>query len=450
MSTYPGGWGAPTTVDWWSTYSPSFSILTTSIQTAQQVASLSIIAAINALWAMVGILTAKIEPAVTESVETAQAAVNEAQEEVASKSEEAERIAREAGVWVTKEEASLGSGIGHWIVDHLQQAWAWLVDHIAKLLHDFEALLNAIHFKTIMLIIQIASIVSPAFRAVMKKVYDAISRLSKALGFGPEFLILALRNSRTLIMDVSSMLGRSYDIGRVQWLASMNAWMKKAATLFDRYKNHPELVFEDLEEDIEKNFANDGAGAMSGLWGTVAGVTQTLLDTAIDLGKINADLVKLVNDLPETVRKNLPEQLLKWMWEGSWLMQWTVLPGLTNLNTLVGAHAAELLSLRTAATAAAARILAPKDAVKALATLTDAEQAEAAVVLDALQNQRRAAQALALNLGMAPAVAEFDKLLRLAPPVTPPPAVLLLEPGDVPRRELGAFTPRQTWFVGEY
>lgn len=435
---------------WWERYSPVIVGVKTATDTLLDIINLAVHGSVGSLWSYARTVEAQAKIDTLAAEVEAIHGMSQAAEEVASKSAEVEREVRAAGVEVTKDEAALGSGIGHWIVDHLGRVWAWLRDHALALFHEFEALLAAIHFKTIMLIIQIASIVSPAFRAMMKKVYDAISRLSKALGFGPEFLILALRNSRTLIMDVSSMLGRSYDIGRVQWLASMNAWMKKAATLFDRYKNHPELVFEDLEEDIEKNFADDGAGAMSGLWGTVAGITQTLLDYATDLSKINTDLYKLLNDLPAAVRENLPDGLLRFMWEGSWYINNRILPDLTKLDGLVDAHAAELLRLKKEAEAAAARILAPKDAVKALATLTAAEQAEAAVVLDALQNQRRAAQALALNLGMAPAVAEFDKLLRLAPPVTPPPAVLLLEPGDVPRRELGAFTPRQTWFVGEY
>jgi len=436
--------------DWWRTYSPPLGLITTSIGALLdlQVAGVKL-TEIN-LWAWMKVIERQAAADALAAEVAAIQAVAQVGEEVATKSAEAEREVKAAGGEIGKEASAQAAGIGRAILDGLKVAWAWLVDHARWLLREFEALLEAIHFKTILLCIQIAQIISPAFRAMMKKVYDAISRLSAALGFGPDFLVMALRNSRTLVMSVGAVIGRTYDLGQVKWLSELNTWLQKASTMSERYKNHPELVFEDLENDIEKNFANDGAGVMAGVFGTVAGVANAVLSAAQDLVKVNTDLYKLLNDLPKAVRENLPDGLLKWMWEGSWYMNNKVLPDLIKLDGLIETHAAELLRLKNEAQAAAARILSPLATVQALATLSEADKALTVDALDALDNARRAARALAFNTAMLPGLNEFEGLLRLAPPTLLPPAVLQLEPGPVPQHTLGAPTPRQTWFVGEY
>ncbi|GAI32621.1 unnamed protein product, partial [marine sediment metagenome] len=87
--------------------------------------------------------------------------------------------------------------------------------------------LDAIHFTTLLQVHQIAYILSGDYREMMSHVYNEIAEVSGALGLGSGYLILLHRNARNVILDVSGMMGRSYDVAEITWLQQYSDYLKK-------------------------------------------------------------------------------------------------------------------------------------------------------------------------------------------------------------------------------
>jgi len=79
---------------------------------------------------------------------------------------------------------------------------------ISAIAVSFGAFLEAIHFKTLLAIHEIAYLLSDEYRLMLASITQDIMEYSESLGMGSTFVLLGIQNVRTLVLDVSSMLGR--------------------------------------------------------------------------------------------------------------------------------------------------------------------------------------------------------------------------------------------------
>jgi hypothetical protein len=354
------------------------------------------------------------------------------------------------GVWVASEVAGMVTSIGSWIGSHVAPILEFTEDFVRGVVYDFEHLLAAIHFKEIMAVNSMAMMVSSDYREMMNKVYGALGEYSKALGYSAEFISLALRNTRNLILDVSSSLGHKYDLADANWLSSLSAFLNKAQYLGDTYAKHPERLFADLENDIERHYVDAKGGFMQGFIGTVDNVVNGLSAAATTISRIDTDLSNLIRDLPETIRRHIGPEIVGVLNTVNSYIRMDVLPALGNINTTLANYKTDIDGLKKDAKDLAGRILTPKQTITAVKDLPSTDLADIRDVLDTVEAERLRDVLTTMTELTTPALTEWGKMLEVEAPKKPAPAILRLEP-EIARPPEPSFVPsRATPFPGDY
>ena len=328
-------------------------------------------------------------------------------------------------------------------LDHIE----WWVDDI---LTKIERLLRVIHFKTILAVHQVAMLVSPQYRAMMQRIFHSLSEYSKAIGMGPAFIDLAIRSTRTLVLDVSGALGHSYDMSQLVWLTELDGFMKTLAVNSKRYADNPFLIFTDLEEDIERRYANVHGNVESATLLVIEGLLKGVGKAAADIEKINGDLLKLLNDLPAFVKSHIDPAIFGVLRALDGFIAGEFMPKMQQINGVITQYGADIRAAQAAAAAAAARILTPKQTVMSLLDLPVIEQDEVLSGLNSLDNRRTADMLLKVTQWSGPVSEEFERLFRLPAPVKPPPVFLTFEHTLAPVPDLNAPVSGSGPYVGDY
>jgi hypothetical protein len=168
---------------------------------------------------------------------------------------------------------------------------------------------EAIHLKTIIAVHRIAYFASEDYRQMMNEVFRKIRNASEAMGLGPYFINLALQNARTIVLDVSAMMGRKFDLGNVVWFKTMKGWMEVLEEKAEHYIQEPGALIEDIFDIILKDTINAGASEQQGLFKWVEGAAKVINNTVKDLDTIRKDLMKLINDLPKEIREEIYDEI---------------------------------------------------------------------------------------------------------------------------------------------
>jgi hypothetical protein len=257
---------------------------------------------------------------------------------------------------------------------------------VMNIYDKFHTLLEVIHFKTILAVSSIAMIVIPQYREMMKGIYGEISKVSNAIGLGSQFLTLALRNARNIVYDFSTSIGSSYDMAEITWLKSLNGFFQAIQNKTQEWVDNPEAVFNDIAKWLEQP-AVDGKGSFFGtVWIALDTVIKHAETIAADVGKISKDLYKLLSDLPALVKDNLPEGLLRDIEYAGNLIWNDIMPRLKKASDLVDKYEADTAVIKKSIADTVKKILSPKDTMKALGDLPDADKLDVSVIQQQLIN----------------------------------------------------------------
>lgn len=169
----------------------------------------------------------------------------------------------------------------------------------------FTGFLEAIHFATIMKVHSIAMVVSTDYRAMMQGVYTRIGEVSRALGLGTHYINLVLRDARNIVLDVSTTLGKRYDLAEITWLTEMNNFLHKFQDVAMRYERRPYLLLIDIGEWIEKPAMDIKGSAMQAVILQLDGLLTTVDKTITTVTEYRDKVENLVSDLPEFMRKEI-------------------------------------------------------------------------------------------------------------------------------------------------
>ncbi len=355
-----------------------------------------------------------------------------------------------AVVWIGSTVWESIGWVADWLTNAVQSAYTAISAWIHSAYATIHAVLDAIHFKLILEIHHIAYIVSPQYRDMMRKVYSAISSASNALGLGPSFLLLALQNTRNLVLDVSSMFGKKYDLSQLDWMGTMNKWLTHFQTYAERYRSNPEAVFWDLAELIERPNL-DAKGAAQQVWiQSLDGTVKWIDKFVTDLKQIGVDTEKLISDLPEFVKTHIPQQIdTFWANMTPYLDQY-LLPALSNLEGMINSAQSDVELAREHVSGLVDRLKNPGQYLKEIETLPEPERIDAISYVGDLASQPTVRWLSIFNPYADTAARKIAASLATAVPTIPAPGVLRLEPVPAYIPSIGGATPRSTWFVGDY
>lgn len=322
--------------------------------------------------------------------------------------------------------------------------------YVGAIAKGFQAFLNAIHFKTIMAIHNIAFIVSEKYRRFMDRIFRRISKVSEALNLGPHFLNLALRNARAVVLSASTILGRPYDIAEVTWIYNLNGFLEKFNRHIGAYRNHPERIFRDIDKWLIKDSVNLEGSAMQTVYLTVEGIINGTKALAEDIIRLQDDTERFIADLPENMRERIQEHTGPIMEKFNYHVQEVYAPRLALLDSVMSEVKDGLALNQGEIGSVVDRLTRPGDLLIDIDGLSDTdrraqEEKIASVAFRPLN--RDAEESARLTDGVSAELAKLAAALRIErpPPEWKTPEVEIPgRPADTP------VEPRKTWFVGDY
>jgi len=326
-------------------------------------------------------------------------------------------------------------------------AIAGFVDAIGICMGSF---LEVIHFSTLLQIHQVAYILSGDYREMMSHVYDEIAEVSVALGLGSGYLILLHRNARNVILDVSGMMGRSYDLAEITWLQQYSDYLKKFNERVNIYKTNPGMILHDVDEYLVKPAADLKGAVVSNIILTIDSTVAVMKDTVTDVSKLRTDLGQLISDLPPKIRSEtkpfFDEVFLKY---DDWIRE-DYKPAIKVFDQLIGALKVEQDTHRQNIGGLVDRLKRPADYLLELDNFDLDLKREQEDSIHELSSRTYMRQAYDVRSDIGPVTFAFQKLAEALTVSIPPPEWKIpekIEPGRPARTPV---EPRETWDVGDY
>lgn len=183
--------------------------------------------------------------------------------------------------------------------------WAQMSGWLKVIEAGLEAFLTAIHYDTLHAVHRIAYLTSKDYRQTIDKVYRELSKASEALGFPPYYLHLLMQNLRTIVLDVSTSMGRSYDAAQMEWYNTFDTYLEVFSTRAFRYRDEPSLLFYDLEQLVERPALDTKSAGSRAVFDSIKTLIDGTKTTVVSIKKVSDDIDQLVFDLPENIRKEI-------------------------------------------------------------------------------------------------------------------------------------------------
>lgn len=224
-----------------------------------------------------------------------------------------EVVAPVAGAFVDAVAAAAGeiadvvNTIGNFVADKTLDA----VKYVDKLYTKFDKFLTEIHFKTIMAVNSLALTVSKEYRELWKQLWGEVAKASKVLFGTAEFLHTILLNTRTIMFDMNSSLGKNFDSCDLAWMEYNNRILNRVVSLSEKYKDHPEKLVEDIDDLMIKPLTDLKASFIAGVVQTVEGNSQVLtaINNSVNTTKTAFD--NMLSSLPQSIKNVAGEEIAK-------------------------------------------------------------------------------------------------------------------------------------------
>jgi len=329
---------------------------------------------------------------------------------------------------------------------------AWYISSVAisSLITAFTSFLEYIHFATLIQVHEIAYLTSADYREMMTEVYGQISKFSKAIGLGSQFVTLALRNTRNVVLDVSSMLGRGYDLGEVSWLQEMNGFFQAVNQDAQNIAKDPYSILNLLDDKIMKPSLDQKGGVVSGLFSTINGMLTGLDKVVTDIDYLNKDVLRLYSELPENIRSYVKPYIDDYVLPVSEFIEKEYQPQYRRITQTLDIIDVRISDTKNSVSKVVKRLTKPGDIVEGIIGLPPGERAEQAAKLfntinDPIINEATEAIQLSDTEGK-----RLESIIKALEDQTSPPDILNLEPVSVGVKNAGEDDTTTTWQVGDY
>jgi hypothetical protein len=307
-----------------------------------------------------------------------------------------------------------------------------------------------IQLKLLWQINQIAYLVSADYRAMMNNVFQQVAKVSEEFGYGALTLNLLFENTRRGVLDISSAMGKSYDLGEVEWLNTYNALLKQFADNASHYQKSPG----DFLQWIADNTDRPGYDAKSATMRTVMSGVESALGltraTAEAATKIRSDLLKLIGDLPEVIRKQWEPEVKKIVKQFDDFMRLNYDPAIKQISSAFVTVGKMIDEDRAKAQVLTDRLKRPG---KYLAEIKDLPEPERMADEDSVASIVESAQDRAYEpmSELTAGIEEMNKeMAEKEIEIPPPPPVMRGKISPYVWREVKLVRGRKTPYVGEY
>jgi len=314
----------------------------------------------------------------------------------------------------------------------------------------FSGFMDAIHFRTIMAIHNIAYMTSNAYRAVFLDITTAISRVSSQLGLPAYYIQNALENARIVVHDLGATLGQSWDLSEITWLNTMNDFLVTIKEKTDLYSQKPAALLWDIYQKIYKPAYDTKASAARVVFDTLDRNIHAIETIFENADKLTKSFSKFVSELPAEVRKEIEPTVIPLLELWQTHIRNDYMEKFRDFEKLLGYNAAAMEKSKNTVYALSRMIAFPGDLLEGVDGLAP---------LSRLNQERKIAEVS--NRAYQPyrdvVAKDFDEMgsaiaHRLANPIPPskPPAWYLPELEGVISPPGMAPQTRRSWFVGDF
>lgn len=312
------------------------------------------------------------------------------------------------------------------------------------------AFTTAIHLKTVMEVHTVAMLVSSDYREMMTGVYREIAAVSSALGFYPQFLALAIRNSRQLVLSSSNLMGRKYDLAQVEWLTTFNSYLTEFNRHAKEYKKNPENLFYDLEQFVEKPALDAGGDTMQTAFVILSDLTKAVAADVKDMKKTRDDLDRLVHDLPENIRSQIEPYTKPIIKRFDDFRTKTYDPAAKKFNSMLDKFGERYAKTEDDLDSVVGRLAKPGDYLLEIDSMSPDEKVRQEAVLAEITSRRHREQTTAYIAHAKDILVVVEEKSRALYPSAPPSTLLRLEPTEPTKLPEERITRLKSWFVGDY
>lgn len=312
------------------------------------------------------------------------------------------------------------------------------------------AFLEFIHFKTILLINQVAFLVSEDYRNMMNDFYGKLSYLSAAIGFVPQFMSLALRNARAIVLDVSTSLGRSYDLSEIIWLQNVADFSKVISDQAKVYQENPWQIFYDIDEYLIKPSCDVKAGSQQVVLTSIEGALSGIKDIVEDVVVVRNDLDQFVNDLPTDLREWVDDKVGPILADFDDFIAKDYTPAIQAIDNIIAVVEGRQEDLSTNIKILIDRLKRPGKFLQEINDLPLSERLMEEDRIGEIASRKFVREARELQPEIAAGEARLAKILEALEEERPPVAWSVNESARPQRPAFQSARPRETWFVGDY
>lgn len=336
------------------------------------------------------------------------------------------------------------------IIHELKLVAATMIEWIDILTVAFADFAEFIHLTTILAVNEIAMLVSEDYRVMMQKFYSQLGAISAALGFVPQFLALAFRNARTVVLDASTYFGKSYDLAEITWLSSLNGFLKKFGEDTMRYSLNPEAVFTDLDAWIIKEASDGKSQGARFIITAIESVISVTEEIVTEISGIRSKVDTFVSDLPAFIKDEIKPFLDELTEPLDNFLEDVYRPELAKASKLIGALGTRMDDTKIEVGNIVDRLKKPGDLLLEIDKLAqEAKTEQEEKIFDASNRPLvRSGAAIIEN-----AEEEQEKLQALIAVLEKPIEMMpyeVVEEVNPGKESIGRVPPDRTWFTGDY
>jgi len=192
---------------------------------------------------------------------------------------------------------------------YLSAVYTYVSNLAVSLYEGMQVFLEAIHFKTLLKIHKILELTSPSYRDKMRQFYGEIARVSAALGLGADYLNMMLQNARTVVLDVSSLMGRKYDLAEVTWLGEMNKFLETVSPHLEGFKEDPARILEWLNYYVYRPAVDAKGTFQQTLLGILDGTVTVVNNVVGKVINLREDLDQAILQLPPKISEKIYDKI---------------------------------------------------------------------------------------------------------------------------------------------
>lgn len=314
----------------------------------------------------------------------------------------------------------------------------------------FSAFLNAIHFKTLYKIHQIAYLISADYQRMVQKVLRQVASVSHALEMGASFLPLVLENMRFLVLDTSAMLGRSYDLAQIGWLKDLQGILTKIGKRAEVIQGRPELVLTMITDVFVERAINVRSQFMAGLLLTVENLLSASEEVITNVTTVRDRIDTLIADLPSFIKEKIQPEYEELTGKIDGFINKVYQPNLGRLEEVLNVMDLRVSDTKARVTNVVERIKKPGDYLSEIDLMDRIErlrQEDKVAEISSRRNKREVEEIYEITEEEQRKLGKISDALDKEIEPTPYGVPEVEGPARV---GLGEIEPSLTWFVGDY